>query len=100
MKTYRITYKNYDLKNSNIERSKKDLKNLFWIKGSEPANWNQFDNEIVFFGKQDRGGDCIEITFSENVSENWKNAMLKALKNKRDIRSIEIKKSNFEYKSF
>ena len=97
MKTYRITYKNTDLINSNVDRLKKDLKNLYWEEGKAPKNWNQFDDEIDFDGQQSRGGDCIEITFAETMSESWINSIIKDLNRKRDIRFIELKKSNFEY---
>lgn len=97
MKTYRITYKNTDLINSSVDRLKKDLKNLYWEEGKAPKNWNQFDDEIDFDGQQSRGGDCAEITFAETMSESWIDSIIKDLNRKRDIRFIELKKSNFEY---
>jgi len=99
MKTYRITYKNTDLKNSNVDRLKRDMKNLFWEKGQEPENWNQFDDEIDFEGQQSRGGDCVEITLAETMSGRWADSILKDLSKKRDIVSIELKKSSFEYET-
>lgn len=95
--TYRITYKNTDLKKSSVDRLKKDLKNLYWQKGKEPKNWNLFDDEIEFVGKQNRGGDCVEIIFSETMCKSWINSIIEDLNKKRDIVSIEFKKSSFEY---
>lgn len=97
MKTYRITYKNTDLKNSNVDRLKNDMKNLYWEKSKEPKNWNQFDDEIDFNGQQSRGGDCIEITFAETMREGWVNSIVTDLCKKRDIIFVELKKSSFEY---
>lgn len=97
MATYRITYKNYDLKNSNVERLKNDLKNLYWLPGKEPKNWDQFDDEIDFESQQSRGGDCVEITFAETMSKSWTDSIVQNLKKNREVLFIELKKSNFEY---
>lgn len=89
MLAYRITYSNYDLKNSNIERLKKDMKNLFWLKGEAPKDWRRFDDEIDFNSQQSRGGDCIEIVFNESMGDVWINSILKSLKKKNNVRIIE-----------
>lgn len=89
MLAYRITYTNYDLKNSNVQRLKKDMKNLYWLKGKEPRDWNQFDNQIEFNSQQSRGGDCVKIIFDEEMGDGWINSILQSLKRKKNVRTIE-----------
>ena len=99
MKAFRITYRNYDLKKSAISRLKEDLKYIFWVKGREPENWDDFNDEIEFNTEQDRGGDCVEMVFAETVSDSWETSMLKDLLKKKSIRSVE-RRTNNEYIKF
>ena len=95
--TYRITFRNFSIEESNVERTQELLKNLYYLENKEPENWKLFENEIDIDSQQSRGGDCVEITFAETMSANWINSIIKSINSKREVRSIEKKISNFEY---
>lgn len=95
MEKFRVTYTNFDLKNKGIQRIKNDLKNLYWE--TPPKDWDNFDREIEFTQEQDRGGDCLSVSFEDTVDASFRDSMLKNLSKKSDVYSIERKISNNEY---
>ena len=97
MGTYRITFRNFDLNNSNVERAQNLVKNLYYHEGKEPKDWKLFENEITIESQQDMGGDCVLVTF-DGTPEFFKNAILKSINRKNEIRSIEkqISTNDFE----
>lgn len=119
METFRITYKNYDLKHNAADRLKKDLKNLYWNK--PPKDWDDFDGEIEVKEEQPRGGDCVSVVFAvgigpveinfhggpggdfvsvvfaDTVNITFRDSILKNLSNRSDVSSVEKKISNNEY---
>ena len=93
MKNLRVTYYNQRLNSSSKERTEDVLKNIYWRKGEEPADWRNFDGEIQVKAEQTRGGDYATVRVIDDIYK-W---VIRDLNSERDIRFVEIEltKDNF-----
>ena len=95
-KQFRVTFFGMGTMKNN-RRLEDELKNEYWIAGKEPENWQYFDGDIVVERQLDRGEDCFLLSMTEGA---WfVKYVLTMLKDKKDVRSVEIKHGNEFFKT-